>query len=227
MECQLELQQTQTVAADTAMDEELANSITHGIGLVMSLAGAVVLLTNAAKIGPYWVFAGCLVYIATLVAVYGASTLSHVAPAGAWRHRFRVIDQAAIYTLIAGNITPIALAYMCHDSWWMMLVAIWGMSLAGFCSKMLWAHRVESVSTVSYALIAWTPLLAIPNGFSTIPAGALWWGLAGGICYSLGVIFLVNDRKVPYFHSVWHLLVIAGSACHFYVVLEYVVGQGA
>lgn len=202
--------------------EELANALTHGFGLLLSLVGSVVLIQIAQQYGQAWFTIGCGIYAATLVSVYAASTLSHAVTHQQWRPWFRKLDQTAIYLLIVGTYTPFALVHLISDSWWILLTAMWVIALCGASLKMLWAHRVEQVCVIAYVLLGWMPALAAPKMLAVLTPDETFWVLAGGLCYTFGTIFLVLDRRVPYFHVLWHLLVILGSACHYYVIVAYV-----
>lgn len=171
--------------------------------------------------GP-WQVAGCGVYSVTLVATYAASTLSHVFRSPAMRNAFRVADQALIFLFIAGSFTPVALTWLRGSAWWWVLHGgIWCVALVGFLSKALFAHRVElgTVSTVLYLLLGWSPILAAPALCAALPKGLGLWLVAGGVCYSVGLVFFRYDDRVPYFHAAWHVLVMAGSGCHYMGVL--------
>jgi hemolysin III len=108
----------------------------------------------------------------------------------------------------------------------LLLGAIWAVALWGFLSKVAFGHRVDAVSIWSYVLLGWMPIVAAPSIMPHMPMAAFWGMLLGGVCYSLGTVFLICDRKVPHFHAVWHLFVMAGSACHFLVILIFVAGAG-
>jgi len=200
----------------------LANAVTHGLGLMLGLVGTVVLMTAAIRQGEPWLITGCGIYAATLIAVYAASTLSHVFQQPELRRLFRILDQSAIYLLIVGTYTPFALAYLCMDSWWVLLVVMWVAALAGFFSKILRAHRVDAVSVVTYLVLGLLPLTAVGPILQTVPFGAIAWILASGLCFVLGLIFFNLDGKVRYFHAAWHVMVIAGSSCQFFLILRYV-----
>lgn len=205
--------------------EEIANTITHGLGLALSLVGAGLLMNRAESLGDWWIVAGCGIYTATLIALYAASTLSHTFREPRLRNLFRRLDQACIYLLIAGSITPFALAYLSDGDWWLLLASMWCVALAGFASKILWGHRVNNVAIWIYLLLGWMPMTAIQPVISRTPAECLWWMLLGGVAYSVGTIFLILDTRVKYFHAVWHLFVIGGSTFHYFVILHYVVLQ--
>jgi hemolysin III len=206
-----------------SLPEETANLLTHGLGLVLSIAGCVILLTEARQSeGDFWQFFGCAVYAFTLVALYAASTLSHSFKHPPVRHFFRSLDQVCIFLLIAGNYTPFAIAYLMRGWWWALLVAVWGMALFGIVLKIFFKQE-KNVGLWFYIVLGWLPVIGIKPIIDGLPTLALAWIVAGGLSYSLGTVFLAQDRKYPYFHAVWHLLVIAGSACHFIVVAFYVI----
>ena len=203
-------------------EEETANSITHGLGFVLSVVGAFVMADTLGG-GDAWRVAGCSIFLTSMIAVYAMSTLSHVFQSPRLRTLFRAIDQGTIYLLIAGTYTPFSLAYLHTTPWWILLGAVWAVALYGFVSKVLFAHRVENVSMWPCILVGAMPFLAIPTLLTMLPLGALWWMILGVACYTLGLVFWLNDRRVRHFHAVWHLLVMAGSAAHFSGILLFVV----
>jgi hemolysin III len=156
--------------------------------------------------------------------VYTASTLSHLAQRRPWRHFFRTWDQALIYLLISGTYTPFAFAYLRGGAWWLLTGAMWAIAAYGFFMKVAFQHRIDGISVWLYLALGWLPAIGIPFYFQVIPVGCMWWVLGGGVFYTVGAAFLMLDHKWSYFHAVWHLLVIAGSACHFLGVWHYVAG---
>jgi len=203
------------------VDERL-NTLTHGIGLLLSIVGSAVLLQCVLAHGDPWRCTGCGVYAAALVGLYASSTLSHSASHPVQKRRFRMLDQAFIYLLIVGTFTPFALAYL-RTGWWLAFLGLyWTIGLFGFFSKLVIAHRVESVAVWIYLLMGWMPIVAAVPLLGLVPAIPLWWMLFGGICYSVGTFFLMNDQRIPHFHAVWHVFVIAGSTFHFFAILYYV-----
>jgi hemolysin III len=199
--------------------EETANSLTHALGAVLSVAAAAVLLYFAVERGDPWRLAGCLLYAVPLVAVYTFSTLSHVVRGPRPRRAFRMLDQGAIYLLVAGTFTPLALAYLRHGWWWLLPAVIWTIALGGAFSKFVLAHRVDAVSTAVYLFLGWLATLSAPVMLQVMPPPAPLLMLLGGISYTLGVGFLLLDERYRYFHATWHLLVLAGSACHYAAIL--------
>lgn len=214
-----------TVPEDDAVkslswSEEWANGVSHALGAVLSLAGSVVLLTRVQQNDDPTQFVACCVYAASLVAVYTASSLSHFVQRPKLRHALRVLDQAFIYLLIVGTYTPVAITDLYHGWLIVLFWTMWGIALFGVFSKTYLRHRIEAVSTVMYVVLGWMPALAIPSALSLVAMPVLVLFVAGGLCYTIGVYFLVNDVRVRYFHLVWHLLVMAGSGLHFLAVYE-------
>jgi len=205
-----------------SLAEEIANSVTHGIGLVLSLAGSLVLLSRLQSQPDVWRWLGCGVFAAALVAVYAASTLSHAVARPTWRRRFRILDQSCIYLLIVATYTPFALEYLRFGWWWFFLMLMWTAALIGFLSKLLFMHRIDKATTWSYLLLGWLPIIPAWAYLNLVPLGALAWILAGGLCYTAGTVFLVLDHRPFHFHAIWHLFVIAGSACHYCGIFHFV-----
>ncbi|MGD9636030.1 MAG: hemolysin III family protein [Pirellulales bacterium] len=203
-------------------EEEIANSITHGLGFVLSILGAFIMV-DAFSGGDGWRVAGCAIFVTSMIAVYGMSTLSHVLQTPKLRSLFRAIDQGTIYLLIAGTYTPFSLAYLHAMPWWILLGAIWAVAIYGFTSKVLFAHRVDNVSMWPCIVCGALPFVAIPTLLTMLPLSCLVWMMLGVVCYLLGLVFWINDRKVRHFHAMWHMLVMAGSAAHFSGVLLFVV----
>lgn len=218
--------QTQPMTADgvpghRCPKNEFANALTHGLGLLLSVAGGIALFSAALMQGERWRVAGCGVFAATLIAVYAFSTLSHCAFRPELIRLFRRLDQGAIYLFIAGTYTPVALAWL-HDDWSWLLWLIWAMALFGCFSKLLFAHRMKTIALWTYVVLGWMPMIAVGAMLERVPLVALSWLIAGGLCYFVGTAFLVLDGRRNFFHAIWHLCVIAGSACHFFIILLFV-----
>jgi hemolysin III len=207
--------------------EELVNAITHGIGLALSLGGAVLMAVVLLGHGDAWRVIGCSVYLASLVAVYAMSTLSHSCTTPQRRAFFRALDQGFIYFLIAATYTPFSLTYLRTGVWWLLLGAVWAVALYGFVSKVFFAHRVEAVSVWPCILLGWLPIISVPTLLGmTDTLGGFVLMLIGGICYTIGTVFLICDQKVRHFHAVWHMFVIAGSTCHYLAILLFIAKAG-
>jgi len=205
-----------------SLSEEFVNSVTHGIGLILSLAGSSILLSRVLAHPDPWRLVGCGIFATALVSVYTASTLSHAVPRLAWRRAFRILDQGCIYLLIVGTYTPFALEYLRFGWWWLFLSLMWTAALVGLLSKLLFLHRIDAVTIWSYVSLGWLPIIPARVYLDLVPRGALTWILVGGLCYTAGTVFLVLDHRRFHFHAIWHLFVIAGSACHFYAVFLFV-----
>jgi hemolysin III len=202
--------------------EELANTITHGIGLALSIAGFVVLLVLAAVRGSPRHIVSCAIYGATLVCLYAASTLYHGIPSPRRKRALRIFDHCAIYLLIAGTYTPFLLVNLRGGWGWSLLGIVWGFAMAGIVFKFRFVDHFPFLSTVIYLLMGWLAVIALKPLLAAVPASGLLWLLAGGLLYTLGVVFYAWKR-LPYNHVIWHLFVLAGSTCHYVAVLYSVV----
>ena len=201
--------------------EEFANSVTHGIGMLLSATGTIALLIIALQHGsPIVQLFATLLYGLSLTAVYAASTFSHAIQEPRRKHLFRVLDQAVIYCLIAGTYTPFILMYLPTYWKWLVFAVVWALALFGFFSKAMLKHRIETVAVVNYILLGWLPAMAM---FYLMPFDCLVWMFLGGCLYTAGAFFLTFDQRVPFFHTAWHGFVMAASAAHFYAVLHYTV----
>jgi hemolysin III len=201
---------------------ELWNALTHGAGLALSIVGALVMGATVYTTGDPWRIAGCGVFVAAMMAVYAASTLSHSGFAARWRTSLRRLDQGVIYFLVVATYTPFGLAYLRTGAGWLLLAALWTGATAGFLSKFFFTHRLDANLLWTYVLLGALPTVTIPWLWNDVPIGATLWMFFGGICYLLGTIFLINDARKKPFHAIWHLLVIAGSVCHFLGILSSV-----
>ena len=199
---------------------EIANAMTHGIGLLLSIVGLVVLVVLAVQRATAREVVACSVYGATLILLYLASTLYHSLSSTRARHVMRVIDHAAIYLLIAGTYTPFALINLRGGWGWSIFGVTWALAVAGVIFKAGFTGRFRILSSIIYLAMGWMSLIAIRPLFEAIRLGGILWLAAGGLCYSVGVVFYAWRRPV-YNHAIWHLFVMAGSLCHFVAVLLY------
>jgi hemolysin III len=206
------------------LGEEIANSVSHGAGLVMGIVALPLLVIAAQRRGDPWQVVAGAIYGATLVLLYGASMMYHAMPA---RSRakpiLRALDHGAIYLLIAGTYTPFALGAL-RGAWgWTLLGTIWGLAIAGIALKAGVGYRYPRLSTAVYLLMGWIAVVALRPLYLALGPAGLGWLLAGGASYSLGVFFFANDA-LRYRHFVWHLFVLAGSVCHLVAVAGYAGG---
>jgi hemolysin III len=202
--------------------EEVAHSVTHGVGLLAAVAGLVVLVILAAATRDPWRITSCAIYASTLVLLYGASTLYHALSATRARHIFRVLDHSAIFLLIAGTYTPFALVSMRGPWGWTLLAIVWGLAVLGIAAKLVFGTRWPVISTALYLLMGWTVVIAVKPLVAHVPPGGIAWLVAGGLAYTGGVAFYAWTR-LRYSHAIWHLFVLAGSVCHYIAVVLYVV----
>jgi hemolysin III len=204
--------------------EELFNSLSHGLGAGLSVIGLAVLVIWAASRGDALDVFSFSIYGASLVLLYLASTLYHSIRNPRWKLIFRRFDHAAIYVLIAGTYTPFLLVSLGGAWGWSMLGLIWGLALLGVAFKTLFIHRFERISTVGYNLMGWLGVLFGRQVLAGLSPAGLAWLAAGGVTYTLGVIFYAV-RRIPYNHAIWHLFVLGGSICHFIAVCSLLPGS--
>lgn len=201
--------------------DEHANLLTHGLGFVLSMPAAAVLMTVVVGICPAPLVAACGVYCVALVGLYAASTLSHVFHDPGRRRFFRMIDQAFIFLLISGSFTPIGVAYLGKGLWPALPALMWLIALFGVVF-VLRVQNLTSAGRLIYLFLGWLPVCAAKALIDAAPHEVLAWLVASGGFYTLGTLFLRYDR-IRYFHAVWHLFVIAGSICHYNALMRLVV----
>lgn len=205
--------------------EELANALTHGLGTVAAAAGGAVLIVFAALRGDSWQLGGAIVFGASLLLMYLASTLYHAVPHPAAKRRLKVLDHCAIFLLIAGTYTPFTLVGLRGVWGWSLFGSVWALAAAGIVFKLFFTGRFRALSTAIYVAMGWIALVAIGPMLQRLPGGTLGWLLAGGLAYTAGTAFY-HARRLPYAHAIWHLFVLAGSACHFAAVFGQVAVAG-
>ena len=210
-----------TTQRTQSLDEEIANSLSHGLGLIAALVASPFLILDAARHGGAGVIVGASIFAATMVLLYLASTLYHALPSGGAKRVFRVIEHSAIFLLIAGTYTPFTLGVL-HGPWgWTLLGLVWGLALAGVTLKALNRLSHPVLTTGLYLLMGWLILIAVAPLSARVPASGLLWLVAGGLAYTIGVAFFALDSRLRYGHFIWHLFVMAGTACHYFAVLGY------
>lgn len=206
--------------------EERAHVITHGFGLVLSVAGLVVLVTRSGLRGDGWRVAATAIFGATLVLLYATSTLYHSFRDAPTKRLLRKCDHAAIFLLIAGTYTPFLLVNLRGPWGWSLFGVIWALAGAGVVLKFWFTGRFRVGSTLLYIGMGWLVLVALRPMQSLVPPAALWLLVAGGLFYTLGTVFYLWKR-LPYHHAIWHLFVLGGSICHFCSVFTAVIpGDG-
>jgi hemolysin III len=201
------------------MAEEIANAVTHGLGLLASLVAVPVLLATTRSRADVWMTLGVAVFGVTLVLMYLSSTLYHAVPQPRAKRLLRTLDHSAIYLLIAGTYTPFLLGPL-RGAWgWSLLAVIWALAALGVIAKWTFGFRFPRLSTGVYLGMGWLIVVATVPLAREVPPAGLAWLLAGGLCYTGGVAFHATDHRLRFGHAVWHLFVAGGSLCHFFAVL--------
>jgi hemolysin III len=199
--------------------EEIANSVSHGVGVLAALVALPVLVVAAAPQG-LAAIAGASLFAITMALLYLASTLYHALPHGKAKRVFHALDHSAIYLLIAGTYTPFTLGVLNGPWGWSLLVAVWGLAITGVALKSVGRMQHRWLSTALYIGMGWLALAVAQPLWEKIPSAGIVWLLAGGLAYTAGAGFYLASR-VRYCHFVWHLFVLAGTGCHFVAVLWY------
>lgn len=204
-----------------SIGETIANSVTHGLGLAASVFAFPLLLLSSLRNGDALHVAGAVTFGVSLVLLYAASTVYHSFPQSPSTRLFRVIDHSAIFILIAGSYTPFMLGPLRGPIGYTMLAIIWTMALAGILMKTLRGFGRPALTWIPYVVMGWLCAIAAKPLIAQVGPAGFWWLLAGGLCYTGGVVFYATDHRVRYGHAVWHVFVLAGSTCHFFAVLWY------
>ncbi len=200
--------------------EEVANSLSHSIGLFAGIAFAPMLVTDAARRGGTIAIIGAGVFISTVIVLYFSSVVYHALRPGRPKEVFQVLDHVAIFLLIAGTYTPFTLGVLRGPWGWSVLAVVWGIALVGVVFKALVGVRHEKFSLSLYLAMGWSIVIAAKPLWLLMPREGLLWIAAGGLAYTAGVPFYATDERL-YRHLVWHLFVLAGTACHFVAVLRF------
>lgn len=201
--------------------EELANSITHGLGIPLSIAGLVILVVQAVKHST-WHVVGVSVFGASMILLYMASCIYHAIYAHRPKRVLQVLDHAFIFVLIAGTYTPFVLVNLRGTMGWWLFGIVWGLAIAGILMKAFFLPKFEKIGSLIYLAMGWLVCTVIAEVVAKVPHAGVVWLVIGGLCYTVGVIFFVMP-KVRFAHAIWHLFVLAGSISHFFAVLYGVV----
>jgi hemolysin III len=212
----------QGTAERPSRGEEVANSLTHGVGAILAVAGLVVLALSASRGGTARTVVACMVFGATLVLLYSASTLYHSLGQGRPRAKavLRALDHSAIFLLIAGTYTPFTLVSLRGPWGFALFGVVWGLALTGIALRLALRRRPAALFVALYLAMGWCVVVAAKPLLAAVPPGGIALLVAGGLAYSLGVVFYAWQR--PYHHAIWHAFVLAGSALHYAAVLRYV-----
>lgn len=202
--------------------EELANTLTHGFGLLLSVVGFVVLTVLAALRGDPWHIAGCVVYGTSLVILYTASTIYHGTTSPKLKKTLQIVDHCCIYLLIAGSYTPFGLVILGGSLGRALLAGIWAFAVIGIILKLIFGDRYPVITVTSYVIMGWLGVFAVQPLFSALGIMPVALAIAGGIAYSLGVVFF-PWKSIRHHHAIFHVFVLAGSILHYAAVVLYVV----
>ena len=200
--------------------EDLVNSATHGVGLLLALSALPVLIVAASLYGNAWHIVSFSIYGATLVVMYGVSTIYHATRDVPRKRWLQVLDHASIFLLIAGTYTPFTFVTLNGGWGWSLFGVVWGLSAVGIGFKAALGARFELISTLIYIALGWSCLVAIVPLVRNLPVGGLLWLFVGGVAYTAGTVFYLWER-MPFNHAVWHLFVLPGSVCHFFAILFF------
>ncbi len=210
------------LAQGYSLAEEIANSISHGIGLVFGIVGLVLLLMQAGDVGAdATAVTSYSLYGGSMILLFLASTLYHAIPHPSAKRWLKKMDHCAIYLLIAGTYTPFLLVGLASPLAKGLMAVIWGMALLGVIFKLAFAHRFEVLSLITYLTMGWLSLVVIYQLAQRLPTGGMTLLAAGGLVYTLGVIFYACNR-IPFNHAIWHGFVLGGSLCHFLAIYLYI-----
>jgi hemolysin III len=204
-----------------SLGEEIANSISHGVGALAAMVITPILIIKAIPIGVAGIV-GVSIFSATMIILYLSSCLYHAFPHNKTKRVFRIFDHSAIFLLIAGTYTPFTLTVL-HGVWgWSLLAIVWALAVAGVVLKSVASVKSSGLSTALYLGMGWIAVFAAKPLYETLPLWGLVWLIAGGVMYSAGILFFAYDHRVRYHHFIWHLFVMAGTACHVVAVLGFV-----
>lgn len=202
--------------------EEVVNSGIHGLGVGLSLIGLGGLLAVATRAGGARTLAGAAIYGASLVVLYSASTSYHATRSPRLKPLLRFFDHAAIHLLIAGTYTPFCMVTLWGPWGWTLLGLIWALAALGILLKVRYMGRFKVGSVVMYVTMGWLAVVALGRVWQALPGIGFWLVVAGGLSYTVGIVFYALGGSIKFMHSVWHVFVLFGSLCHYFAVLLYV-----
>lgn len=203
------------------LNDEWANYLTHGLGFILSMVGMITLLISPIQNGDLLKMINLGIFGFSLVLLYAASTAYHFVKNPLMKQRLRTLDHCAIYLLIAGSYTPFTMLVLGGTWGWTLFSIVWGLAFLGIISKIYFGHRFKLLSTSIYLFMGWLAIIAAEPFIRLFHIEGIFLIAAGGLSYTGGVIFFVMDHR-RFFHSIWHLFVMGGSACHYFAVLLYI-----
>jgi len=210
-----------TIAAPYSVKEEAANTWSHIIGALLSIAALIALLIPSIQQADPWRITSFSIYGISMFLLFFASSAYHYASNPSTKAKLKTLDHCAIFLLIAGTYTPLLLIELRGVLGWSIFAVVWSMALFGIIAKVYWAERFKKISLFFYLIMGWLIVFSGDELLGKLATGALYWLIAGGLAYSLGAIFYANKR-IPYNHAIWHIFVLLGSACHFVTIYLYV-----
>ena len=202
--------------------EEIANAVSHGVGVVLAISGLTVLVAFASLHGTAWEIVSAAVYGASMILMFTASTIYHAIPSLRAKRVLRVLDHSSIYLAIAGTYTPFMLSNLRGPWGWSLFGVVWALAVAGIVFKALAMGKLRILSVAFYVAMGWLVVIAARPLLSSVAPGGVILLIAGGVAYTAGVGFYAW-RRLRYSHFIWHLFVLAGSTLHFFAILEFVV----
>lgn len=207
------MEESRNWSRNQTLGEEIANSISHGLGVLVALAVTPFLILKAIPLGSAAIV-GASIFGVTMILLYLASTLYHAFPHSKTKRLFRIFDHSAIFLLIAGTYTPFTLSVLPGAWGWALLGIVWLLAIIGVVIKSVRNVGTGKLSIALYLGMGWLAVLAAKPLYEALPSWGLFWLLAGGVMYSVGVLFFAYDHRVRYNHFIWHLFVLAGTSCH-------------
>ena len=203
-----------------SLGEEIANSISHGVGFLAAVAITPILIVAAIPSGATAIV-GASIFGASMIILYLSSALYHAFPHSRTKRVFQIFDHSAIFLLIAGTYTPFTLSVL-QGAWgWTLFVIVWALAILGVILKSVGGPGTSKLSVALYLGMGWMAVLAVQPLWNSLPAWGIFWLVAGGVMYTAGVIFFVYDHRIRFNHFVWHLFVLAGTVCHVVAILRY------
>lgn len=203
--------------------EQLLNSLTHGLGALLGVVGLIVMMVCAVRYGDAWHIATSAVFGGSVILLYSSSTLLHLFPERTFTSHLEKLDHICIYFLIAGTYTPFALVNMRGIWGWMLFGLIWALTLSGTVAKLFFFKKINNLSTWLYLLMGWSIILTLKPAIESISFNGLMLLVGGGLAYTVGVIFFVLDKKIPFGHAVWHVFVLVGTSLHYFAIFYHVI----
>lgn len=206
------------------LSDMIAGAITHGLGAILAIVGTVLLLLKASATKSTITVISAAIFGASLILSYFSSTLYHALTRTKAQKVFHIFDHCLIYLLIAGTYTPLVLITLGGTLGWSIFITVWLLAIVGIVCKSLILGKYPKASASLYIAMGWLLIFFIVPLWHALPLPAIMLLFAGGLCYTVGIVFFAFDR-IPHFHSIWHLFVLGGSACHYFMILQYVIGN--